>query len=151
MSYKSSLSNSGSCRQNSVHEKLHSTPSEEKIKFAGDESKDRLYEPKQNKKMVRVLTVVIYIFSVSLAAIMLSLYYVFFWKPKGSYYVEMPAEESVGLRADNVTNRNSTAIPRCVESHGRLHVDETTMQFYLKDRFEPVKCRGCMSGSLVKL
>lgn len=107
MSYKSSLSNSGSCRQNSLHEKLHSTPStEEKIKFAGDESKDRLYEPKQNKKMVRVLTVVIYIFSVSLAAIMLSLYYVFFWHPKEPNY----------NHGDNVT---TNAIPSCVERHGR--------------------------------
>lgn len=118
MSYKSSLSNSGSCRQNSVHEKLHSTPSEEKIKFAGDESKDRLYEPKQNKKMVRVVTVIIYIFSVSLAAIMLSLYYVFVWKPEGLHYPDMPAKKSVAMGVDNVTNRITTTIR--LESHGRF-------------------------------
>ncbi|KAF5303617.1 hypothetical protein FQA39_LY09864 [Lamprigera yunnana] len=49
------------------------------VKFAGEEAKDRLYEPKHKKKVVRVLTVVAYIFFVSLAAIMLSLYYVFIW------------------------------------------------------------------------
>lgn len=50
------------------------------VKFAGEEAKDRLYEPKHKKKLVRVLTVVAYVFFVSLAAIMLSLYYVFLWK-----------------------------------------------------------------------
>lgn len=49
------------------------------VKLAGEESKDRLYEPKHKKKLVRVLTVVAYVFFVSLAAIMLSLYYVFLW------------------------------------------------------------------------
>lgn len=43
----------------------------------------RLYEStKRNKKMVRLLTVAAYVLSVSLAAIMLSLYYVFLWDPK---------------------------------------------------------------------
>ncbi|XP_019759376.1 uncharacterized protein LOC109537208 isoform X1 [Dendroctonus ponderosae] len=49
------------------------------VKFAGEEAKDRLYEPKHKKKIVRVLTVVAYVFFVSLAAIMLSMYYVFLW------------------------------------------------------------------------
>ncbi|XP_076268376.1 trp-interacting inaF-D isoform X1 [Rhynchophorus ferrugineus] len=49
------------------------------VKFAGEEAKDRLYEPKHKKKAVRVLTVVAYVFFVSLAAIMLSLYYIFLW------------------------------------------------------------------------
>lgn len=50
------------------------------IKFAGEEAKDRMYEPKHKKKVVRVLTVVAYVFSVSLAAIMLSMYYIFIWQ-----------------------------------------------------------------------
>lgn len=49
------------------------------VKLAGEEAKDRLYEPKHKKKLVRVLTVIAYVFCVSLAAIMLSLYYVFLW------------------------------------------------------------------------
>lgn len=52
------------------------------VKFAGEESKDKMYEPKHMKKVVRVLTVVAYVFTVSLAAIMLSVYYVFLWNPK---------------------------------------------------------------------
>jgi hypothetical protein len=51
------------------------------VKFAGEESKDKLYEPKHKQKLVRVLTVVAYIISVSLAAIVLSLYYMYIWDP----------------------------------------------------------------------
>lgn len=53
---------------------------EEKVMLARDE-KDSMYEPKPNKKAIRILTVAAYVFCVSLAAIMLSLYYVFFWDP----------------------------------------------------------------------
>lgn len=49
------------------------------VKFAGEQARDRLYESKEKKKLIRVLTVIGYIFTVSLAAIMLSLYYVFFY------------------------------------------------------------------------
>lgn len=49
------------------------------VKFAGEESKDKLYEPKHKKKAFRVMTVIAYIISVSLAAIILSLYYAFIW------------------------------------------------------------------------
>lgn len=51
------------------------------IKLAGSESKDKMYEPKHKKKLVRVLTVVAYVFSVSLAAITLSLFYIFIYNP----------------------------------------------------------------------
>uniref|UniRef100_A0AAG5DV43 Uncharacterized protein n=2 Tax=Anopheles atroparvus TaxID=41427 RepID=A0AAG5DV43_ANOAO len=54
---------------------------EEKIKLAGEDSKDRLYETKQNQKAIRILTVAAYVLCVSLVAIMLSLYYIFFWDP----------------------------------------------------------------------
>lgn len=54
------------------------------VKFAGDEAKDKMYEPKDKKKAMRVLTVIAYVFSVSLAAIMLSMYYLFLWQPQKS-------------------------------------------------------------------
>ncbi|XP_062550669.1 uncharacterized protein LOC134215501 [Armigeres subalbatus] len=54
---------------------------EEKIKLAGEDSKDRLYEAKQNQKAIRILTVAAYVLCVSLVAIMLSLYYIFIWDP----------------------------------------------------------------------
>ncbi|XP_043255139.1 uncharacterized protein LOC122398935 [Colletes gigas] len=52
------------------------------IRFAGDERKDKLYEPKHKQKLVRVLTVVAYVIFVSMGAILLSLYYTFLWDPK---------------------------------------------------------------------
>ncbi|KAJ9589817.1 hypothetical protein L9F63_027922 [Diploptera punctata] len=54
------------------------------LKFSSVEAaaSDKLYEPKKKRKIIRVLTVVAYVLSVSLAAIMLSLYYVFLWDPK---------------------------------------------------------------------
>lgn len=54
---------------------------EEKIMLAREDKDHQLYEPKPNKKAIRILTVAAYMLCVSLAAIMLSLYYVFFWNP----------------------------------------------------------------------
>ncbi|KAK6638562.1 hypothetical protein RUM43_006829 [Polyplax serrata] len=51
------------------------------IKFAGNDNKVKMYEPKHRRKLVRVLTVVAYVFSVSLAAIILSLFYMFIYSP----------------------------------------------------------------------
>lgn len=55
---------------------------EEKIKLAKDDSVEKLYESKKNQRTVRVLTVLAYVLTVSMAAIILSTYYVFFWNPK---------------------------------------------------------------------
>jgi len=56
---------------------------------------DKLYEPKENKKIVRIFTVILYMFSVSLGAILLSLYYVFIWKNPHTSALD---------RADNLTD-----------------------------------------------
>lgn len=58
------------------------TKASNEVKFAGDEAKDKLYEPKHRLKAFRVMTVIAYVISVSLAAIILSLYYAFIWDPK---------------------------------------------------------------------
>lgn len=58
-----------------------SNHTEEKIMLAREDKDHQLYEPKPNKKAIRILTVAAYMLCVSLAAIMLSLYYVFFWDP----------------------------------------------------------------------
>jgi len=57
------------------------TPALNEVRFAGEERKDKLYEPKHKQKLVRVLTVVAYVIFVSMAAILLSLYYTFIWNP----------------------------------------------------------------------
>lgn len=54
---------------------------EEKIKLAKDDSAEKLYESKKNQRTVRVLTVCAYVLTVSMAAIILSSYYVFLWDP----------------------------------------------------------------------
>jgi len=58
------------------------SPAPNEIRFAGEERKDKLYEPKHKQKLIRVLTVVAYVIFVSMAAILLSLYYTFVWNPK---------------------------------------------------------------------
>lgn len=78
---------------------------------------DALYERKRDKKTVRVLTVVVYVFCVSLAAIMLSLYYVFFWEPKEAHYAQRKVH-TVAPRAHTST----TPTPTCLLPHtGRSH------------------------------
>ncbi|CAN8009561.1 unnamed protein product [Ixodes pacificus] len=45
-----------------------------------DSTKSKIYETKRHKKIVRLMTVMAYVLSVSLAAMVLSLYYLFLWK-----------------------------------------------------------------------
>nr|XP_008196321.2 PREDICTED: uncharacterized protein LOC103313833 isoform X2 [Tribolium castaneum]XP_015837207.1 PREDICTED: uncharacterized protein LOC103313833 isoform X2 [Tribolium castaneum] len=50
------------------------------------DSKDNaLFEPKAQPKIIRVLTVLAYILSVSMAAILLSIYYIFMWNEHKTY------------------------------------------------------------------
>lgn len=77
---------------------------------------DALYERKRDKKSVRVLTVIIYVFCVSLAAIMLSLYYVFFWEPKDAQYAQRKVAHTVEKQT------STTPMPTCFMPYtGRLH------------------------------
>ena len=48
----------------------------------GDDLKHDRAGDNQHTKIVRILTVIAYVCSVSAAAVMLSLYYVFLWDPK---------------------------------------------------------------------
>jgi hypothetical protein len=57
-------------------------PNDTKYSSAQAAANEKLYEPKKIRKLVRVLTVTAYVLSVSLAAIILSLYYLFLWDPK---------------------------------------------------------------------
>lgn len=54
---------------------------DDKIKLPVTETISRFYQPQQNRKAIRILTVAVYVLCVSLAAIMLSLYYIFIWDP----------------------------------------------------------------------
>lgn len=57
--------------------------SRSEIHFPGgnQDPPSKMYESKKNKKIIRFMTVLAYMFSVSLAAIVLSLYYIFLWDP----------------------------------------------------------------------
>lgn len=68
---------------------------EEKIMLAR-EDKDHLYEAKPNKKAIRILTVAAYVLCVSLAAIMLSLYYIFIWDGNKSLNIIHPKVHNCG-------------------------------------------------------
>ncbi|CAH4031881.1 unnamed protein product [Pieris brassicae] len=72
---------------------------------------EALYERKRDKKSVRVLTVIIYVFCVSLAAIMLSLYYVFFWEPKDAHYAQRKVLNTVPQPP------STTPLPTCFMTH----------------------------------
>ncbi|XP_023216008.1 uncharacterized protein LOC111618677 [Centruroides sculpturatus] len=57
------------------------TNSDSNIRLSRKQSRGNLEEAKQNKKITRLMTVFAYVFFVSLAAIVLSLYYIFIWSP----------------------------------------------------------------------
>lgn len=75
---------------------------------------EKLYETKPNKKIVRIFTVILYMFSVSLGAILLSLYYIFIWKNplnSGTFY-----EQSMQVAAVNTTCPPTTCPYALVET-----------------------------------
>eukprot|EP00094_Tigriopus_californicus_P001755 TCALIF_01697-PA protein Name:"Protein of unknown function" AED:0.05 eAED:0.05 QI:46/1/0.5/1/1/1/2/218/221 len=51
------------------------------VEEADEIAREKLYAAKPNKKVARVITVIGYIFCVSMIAILLSLYYLFLWNP----------------------------------------------------------------------
>ncbi|XP_076316580.1 uncharacterized protein LOC143228950 [Tachypleus tridentatus] len=61
------------------------------VKLSNEQNPSKIYETKRNKKIIRLMTVFAYVFSVSLAAIVLSLYYVFLWDPAMDTESETPA------------------------------------------------------------
>ncbi|KAJ8973528.1 hypothetical protein NQ317_014253 [Molorchus minor] len=70
---------------------------------SGSNSKDAMFEPKPKPKMIRVLTVIAYVLSVSMAAILLSIYYIFIWEGqpqigsrRSSYDMLIDQNDSIG-------------------------------------------------------
>ena len=76
------------------------------VKLAGTESKDKLYEPKHKQKLIRVLTVIAYLISVSFAAIILSLYYAFIWDPQDHKHLN--DKQSASLKSENASLSSAT-------------------------------------------
>lgn len=64
-------------------------------------STSALYERKQNQKALKVLTVAAYILFVSMAAIILSFYYIFIWDPTSKPIQPRPTPGCIyGMTAD---------------------------------------------------
>ncbi len=85
--------------------------------FTGDKNKTKTAS-KTNKKWVRLATVLAYVLSVSLAAIVLAIYYSLMWKPNIKESTTMPPDYSTpsvtsppmepGSQDANNTLRNAT-------------------------------------------
>ncbi|KAH0568332.1 hypothetical protein KQX54_020454 [Cotesia glomerata] len=89
------------------------------VKLAGEESKDKLYEPKHRKKVFRVMTVIAYIILVSSAAIILSLFYVFIWNPT-----------DYRLLIRRAKLNNSTKLAECLNSASPGTLDELALRVH---------------------
>lgn len=94
---------------------------------------DKLYEPKQNKKIVRIFTVILYMFSVSLGAILLSLYYVFLWKN--------PHTQAINRRMDNTSTNTMLALEPTLSSDF----------LSVEDQFGPDQDQVTQSGRLLEV
>nr|XP_015837208.1 PREDICTED: uncharacterized protein LOC103313833 isoform X3 [Tribolium castaneum] len=98
------------------------------------DSKDNaLFEPKAQPKIIRVLTVLAYILSVSMAAILLSIYYIFMWNEHKTYalhneFVPPGAASSLMEEANFTTPTfNTDQLPQIdtnSDSDKRLHSDK---------------------------
>ncbi|XP_046832568.1 MATH and LRR domain-containing protein PFE0570w isoform X1 [Vespa crabro] len=78
-----------------------------------------IYENKEPKKIVRIITVLAYMFSVSFVAIVLSAYYIFLWEPPNPRLMHGTA---IRLRADPQLNFLRAELP------SKTHLKETISQ-----------------------
>ncbi|KAF7993263.1 hypothetical protein HCN44_006323 [Aphidius gifuensis] len=91
------------------------TKASNEVIFAGEESKDKLYEPKHQQKAFRVMTVIAYMISVSLAAIILSLYYSLIWDPKDHRQFSIRQQKLLNITTTKVDCVNPTLITQLVD------------------------------------
>lgn len=126
-------------------ESKSSAPNE--IRFAGDERKNKLYEPKHRQRLIRVLTVVAYVIVVSSVAILLSLYYTFIWNPK---------EQIRKMRVD----KPECAKPPSLDSLPTTPISNGKRRWHVKGRHEcflPLKmmkmfcAKGLISKGLIRI
>ena len=92
--------------------KVNSIEKSEKIKLPQIETISGVYQPRRNGKGIRILTVAFYVLCVSLAAIMLSTYYIFIWDPTLKPYVAKSANygEAFSWDLDSPKKSNESEI-----------------------------------------
>lgn len=67
--------------ENTVNFRQNAVGSKHGPTYTGDNTKTKMASSKSNKKWIRLATVLAYVLAVSLAAIVLAIYYIFVWDP----------------------------------------------------------------------
>jgi len=110
--------------------RLGSTPG-----YADDGDND-MYEPKQNKKIWRILTVLVYVFTVSFGAILLSLYYLFLWDPyKNAGHAPTPSAQAnaPAPSAPSIQDKLILSTPSSVPYEGPSTLSDSMVDNLVKD------------------
>ncbi|CAH1279894.1 unnamed protein product [Diabrotica balteata] len=100
-------------------------------------SKDAFFDPKPKPKMIRVLTVLAYVLSVSMAAIFLSIYYIFMWNGEphlGAHKSESLNYSSLG-ESDNGLNASLhiDTVPQALERKAVAEIVDDNRKINLTD------------------
>ncbi|XP_051860682.1 protein prickle isoform X1 [Drosophila albomicans] len=119
---------------------------EEKVKLPPTETISRCYQPQQsNRKVIRILTVAVYVLCVSLAAIMLSLYYIFIWDPtirpfvtKANQCDKIVIPEKIAIRLLNSSEVTAEQFYRHILDQYRIlnHLQQQRQQFLQKQHLQ---------------
>ena len=127
--------------------------------------KDDIYESQGSKKLVRLITVMAYMFSVSFVAIVLSAYYIFLWEPPNPRLFRKPVHlsgepEVQFLKGDPpiITDQSKQHQPDNflpngvpVKFAGRIADDTSDMSDLINDPDQVMKDRGRLDESLFLL
>ena len=106
--------------------RLGSTPG------SGDGDDTDPYEPKQNTKIFRILTVLIYVFTVSFGAILLSLYYLFLWDPYHPDPTPTPYAQT-NSPATPSPSTTSLATPSIINADRQSTLSDSTLDNLVED------------------
>ncbi|XP_061397725.1 uncharacterized protein LOC133333424 [Musca vetustissima] len=118
---------------------------EEKVKLPPTETISRCYQPQGNRKVIRILTVAVYVLCVSLAAIMLSLYYIFIWDPtirpfvtKGNNCDKIVIPEKIAIRLINSSEVTAEQFYRHILEQYRIlnQLQQQRQQFLQKQHIQ---------------
>ncbi|XP_034473229.1 uncharacterized protein LOC117780705 [Drosophila innubila] len=119
---------------------------EEKVKLPPTETISRCYQPQQsNRKVIRILTVAVYVLCVSLAAIMLSLYYIFIWDPtirpfvtKANQCDKIVIPEKIAIRLLNSSEVTAEQFYKHILDQYRIlnHLQQQRQQFLQKQHLQ---------------
>ncbi|XP_011496548.1 PREDICTED: uncharacterized protein LOC105361139 [Ceratosolen solmsi marchali] len=93
------------------------------------EKKDALYENRERKKIVRIITVTAYMFSVSFVGIVLSAYYIFLWHPPNP---RMMHAQAMSVQSDGEIDFlvETSAVPNRLSRLANLAENDSTINVF---------------------